>query len=631
VIGSLRPRIDVLIDLVMGIALKQEQAGSLLPTKQLITIDRLRKAAETVASHAGSTIDEEEHTRSIAFLGSDAGGSISASQRAAISNWNLDAVHESQDSLTNDGTSFTSFLDSAYGSNSDQPSISGVVEHERRDRDSDSEGDISYEVFVSLAEKGKAAIKAENFYDAEKYLQSALNEVRPESPKRQRKLRKHAVMVDLGFTYCQHAKLANNAQEKLTKAREIFVEVIDAYAEFGAGIGLTAEDALKVSYLLAGSCLDLEEFDEAEKFCKRAMLGWRRLHGKSDRQYFESVKLLVKIYEQKGNPELAVGYASLLPPNPMPVPTRSPHERKNLTKKSEKPPPVIDALLGSPSRVPHSKVSPDSPILTSPGIPPKPRRFQSIPTRDRESATSLDSSNKLPRPNLPPRAPLPVPARASPESKNSIVEVIPIHPVISNSDEIVTEGRVVLETEGKFNTKIAGWFAMDANEALLWAASNGKLKAVQALVIGWPTKNTHYIACKKNVNEKGRHKLNAIQTACRYGHVDVVRYLITLGGDLNVLDLYYYAAIGGHMDVIRTLADASITAINPLALVQLVEKDSLDGVEILLRAGIDPNGRKGLPPTARRVTPISIAVRRDNREMIALLLKWGAEKTLDLI
>jgi hypothetical protein len=58
--------------------------------------------------------------------------------------------------------------------------------------------------------------------------------------------------------------------------------------------------------------------DDAEKHCKRASLGKRRILGRKDESYYESLDILAQIHHDKGEVARAEGYRRFLPPNKPP-------------------------------------------------------------------------------------------------------------------------------------------------------------------------------------------------------------------------------------------------------------------------------------------------------------------------
>lgn len=54
-------------------------------------------------------------------------------------------------------------------------------------------------------------------------------------------------------------------------------------------------------------------YDNNIRYCKRALMGRRRIEGKEGAQFYESMALLAHIYEAKGDPAEAEGCRSLLP------------------------------------------------------------------------------------------------------------------------------------------------------------------------------------------------------------------------------------------------------------------------------------------------------------------------------
>jgi len=66
-------------------------------------------------------------------------------------------------------------------------------------------------------------------------------------------------------------------------------------------------------HALALRKLDMGAYDNAIRYCKRALMGRRRIEGKEGAQFYESMALLTHIYEAKGDSAEAEGCRSFLP------------------------------------------------------------------------------------------------------------------------------------------------------------------------------------------------------------------------------------------------------------------------------------------------------------------------------
>lgn len=70
--------------------------------------------------------------------------------------------------------------------------------------------------------------------------------------------------------------------------------------------------------MLAEVYLEKDELGNAEKYCTEVVKGRKRIHGRNNPQFLESVELLIEIYQRKGDHVTAQGYKStFLPTGPL--------------------------------------------------------------------------------------------------------------------------------------------------------------------------------------------------------------------------------------------------------------------------------------------------------------------------
>jgi ankyrin repeat protein len=166
----------------------------------------------------------------------------------------------------------------------------------------------------------------------------------------------------------------------------------------------------------------------------------------------------------------------------------------------------------------------------------------------------------------------------------------------------------------------------EGQRLFLIAAREGNLPAVQAyLALGMP------IDVHKEQTEQ-----TALIHAVEGDHLDLIRFLVASGADLEAVDwrdetALFTAVNWQHQDVLRILIDAgartdlvSTKGFSPLS--SAVEKKNSDILQILLDAGADPNWypQEGTG-ASHYVRPLYFAAINGENEMVQILLNAGAD------
>lgn len=148
-------------------------------------------------------------------------------------------------------------------------------------------------------------------------------------------------------------------------------------------------------------------------------------------------------------------------------------------------------------------------------------------------------------------------------------------------------------------------------EPIYTAASRGYLDVVRSLVQRAKTRNALELA------ELCFTPLNG---AAGGGHIEVVRYFISLGANINRYKWnspLYSAIKGGHLAVVQYLAEMG-AELNSKALIIAVKGDHLQIAEYLLKLGVDPNSYQ-YPPL------LTTTILENNIRMFYLLLRHGVD------
>lgn len=155
--------------------------------------------------------------------------------------------------------------------------------------------------------------------------------------------------------------------------------------------------------------------------------------------------------------------------------------------------------------------------------------------------------------------------------------------------------------------------AQDKNEEFFAAARKGDIAALK----------TH-LDSGVDVNAKTRYGATALSYACDKGHVEVVRFLIERGADVNARDTFYgevplgWALSHGHAQVVKLLLDKGAAGIER-ALTTGVQEGNVEIVRVVIEKG-------GLKPETLN-NALKKASSGKNNEIIELLKKAGAVVT----
>ena len=103
-------------------------------------------------------------------------------------------------------------------------------------------------------------------------------------------------------------------------------------------------------------------------------------------------------------------------------------------------------------------------------------------------------------------------------------------------------------------------YAGDTEETLWNAARSGDLETIKKLV-----------AAGVDVNAKTKYNATALAYACDKGHIDIVRYLLDRGAEVNTTDNFYdftpigWAGFNEHVAIIELLLDHGATGADEIA------------------------------------------------------------------
>ena len=314
VVAELGPKLQLLMDMVSKLDSKHngmESDGQLVGAGEVRTLcdtDQLKRSAKRIISSASTVYSASIAGSEFEFPnGSEYGEPLSSANMSRIQHWIPTAIVEEEvlqtpltPSITQSQTEVSIFSDTRSSLPTDitTPSIhtdESVIAW------SDSESEFEFEIIEKLLGKAEKKYTQKDFAGAETSFRKALKRV-DRLPMAKRSLPKFKnSQMKLAITYYE--------QDKILESQALFKTLtMDE-----AGTNNDAIRILQASQFLAQIYLTEKKFSEAESYSRKAMLGRRRIHGKDDCSYSESIALLSIIYAAKGDTEEAAIYVDMVP------------------------------------------------------------------------------------------------------------------------------------------------------------------------------------------------------------------------------------------------------------------------------------------------------------------------------
>lgn len=170
--------------------------------------------------------------------------------------------------------------------------------------ESDSEGDFEAEVFETFFARGSDKFKDGNWVEAQSILQKSL-QLAERLPLKRRQPAKIAEIKLMIATAIYHSPNLHDAETKLLAITQEKVHE-----------NVTDEGAMRrcqASHLLAGVLFRQGRFSLAKSFCRKALIGRRRILGKNHISCYESLSMLSQICEAEGQQDYAETYWAMIP------------------------------------------------------------------------------------------------------------------------------------------------------------------------------------------------------------------------------------------------------------------------------------------------------------------------------
>jgi tetratricopeptide (TPR) repeat protein len=170
--------------------------------------------------------------------------------------------------------------------------------------ESDSDGDFESELVETYFARGTKKFDEGKFAEAQPILQKGLQSAE-KLPLKRRQPKQIAEVKLMIATCIYHSPNPNEAEDKL------FAITQEKIHE-----SVTDEGAIRrcqASHLLAGVLFRQQKYAPAKSFCRKALIGRRRVLGKTHISHYESLSLLSQIFEAEGEYVDAETYWAMIP------------------------------------------------------------------------------------------------------------------------------------------------------------------------------------------------------------------------------------------------------------------------------------------------------------------------------
>ena len=557
-VAELGPKLQLLVDMVSKLDLKNnelengEQSLGASDTRTLCDTDQLKRSAQRIISSASTVYSASVAGSEFEFpVGSEYGEPLSHANMSRIQHWIPTTVVEddvlqipSTPSVSQSQTELSVFSDARLSIPTDVTTPS-IEADESVVAWSDSESEFEFEIIEKLLTKADSKYTQEEFAEAEISFRKALKRV-DRLPMSKRSLPK--------FKNTQmKLAMACYKQDKLPESRALFASLTrDQAATNGDAIRI-----LQASHFLAQILLAERKFNEAEGYCRKAIFGRRKIHGKDDLSYSESIALLSVIYKAKGDTEEAAIYEDM-------VPQELEAQLKTLQERFL--PKAYQSNLASEPLLVHEKPtrSPSPPQMpedaTSPAILP-------CTWGPRPAEESLDTWKEVVSNSQ----------NMSPERKSPITVRVTIKPATEallsellneSVDLIKKEAYAIIRASPPWTEYLPG----DEVQGLLlhatrdWASSGVVLQLIRDWTVAQIGQSEHVINNYGLITGSSMFKQStvtghtALTAAAQRGNVQTVALLLSVGAFINEIDYVgrtplHCAAMYNQKDVVRVLLD----------------------------------------------------------------------------
>ena len=298
------PKLDKLIVMVAGLDVSQVNAvNEKLPedfrnTDILSHTEELRRSAHalirTASSVPGTYSTTSEGSGNIPSFFSENGEPLDDNRKLGIEQWipQLELnTNEMASAQTQDGPE--------RGGNSDGLHTEKVRDYVETET-SDSDGEFDHDVVQGFFCKAQKHYSENKHAEAVDLFRAGVSHAKRLSLERKRGLEIRDIQLRIGF--------CDLHQGELEEAERLFSDFISQDVS-----GERVANLLHASVGLAQISLCRHSYQDAEEWCRKSIVGWKRLVGKNHTRYFTSLQLMAFIYETKGDFATADVYTSLVP------------------------------------------------------------------------------------------------------------------------------------------------------------------------------------------------------------------------------------------------------------------------------------------------------------------------------
>ena len=250
------------------------------------------KAVITTASTITGTTSTTWSGSEIRFskIFSDDGPTLDATGKRRIEQWIPERAIEEEFSLQTD-------LSPETGTTSQSAAATSIRESELTD--SESDGEIEVDIISRFLTRGQHEYNENRHAEAIKLFRTGLQRASSLTLERKVRLKTRDFRLKLGYSHLY--------QGDLVEAEGLFIGLVKH----------TSDDenlarALHASSGLAQVHLCRQSFRSAEYWCKKCMIGWKRLFGKEHSFYITSLWLMEFIHETEGDPDTAGIFSDLV-------------------------------------------------------------------------------------------------------------------------------------------------------------------------------------------------------------------------------------------------------------------------------------------------------------------------------
>ena len=450
---------------------------------------------------------------------------------------------------------------------------------------SDSDSDDDYDLARKCLEKADQELVSAQDVTALKYFRAGFKRAETLSLKKQRCLEMRDVQLKMALCLLSAGELDESEQRFLSLARQ------NTKDDWGVKLALHASSGLTQIHLCRRS------FAEAETWCRRARIGWRRVVGKEHPVYVDCLRLSAYCSELNGNHADATSLEALAK--------------------------ELEVLVDE---------GPETPKLLCFSI----EKSRTLVTEYHQKA--LDDGAECEDKNSSPEKEQPGDLSANQELLGDVtVDSHGKSSIKSSSEPKLVSGAATTLHEAARRADTASIQRLLASGAKIDKVENRKSKVapLHLAAAGGHTATVEYILDHRaKIDARDASKFTALMLAACYGHTATVKCLLDRGANIKVKDADRWtalleAAFNGHTATIECLLDRGANieakaAHGRTALLEAAFNGHTATIECLLKRGasVFPRDRDG--DSALRCTKF-VKDKETRKKLVAMLEEHGAK------